>query len=174
MRWKVPQSVVSIVTVVIACFALVIAVKQLGVGEEQVGLATDRGEFEKGEASGSLKERVGVLENEVAKLKEVSTSPVVFGEWQLTTHSEEHEAMTDGIVVVRSHGGNGEAEADFEIFVEVQGGQFRAVSRGGAHQAASAPVPRGSRWKVTRGGKSNEGSMSVHWLPLAGGDGVSR
>ena len=121
---------------------------------------------------GTLYQRVANLEEELDQLKAASSSPVVFGEWQLKADGEEHKAETDGIVVVRSYGGNGSAEAerDFEILVQVEGGQFRPVSRGGAHQGAAVPVPKDSRWKVSRGDKSNAGLMSVHWLPLVAGD----
>ena len=110
---------------------------------------------------GSVVERIRDLEEAVPE----PPAPVVFGDWELSQHSQPYTAETDGFVVVRSQGDTNPAESDFEIFVEGDDG-FRARTRGGQYQGAATPVPKGRRWEVQRGSSSNSGTMDVHWIPL--------
>lgn len=101
----------------------------------------------------------------VEKLLGDPSAPLRFGQWEQKSHTQMYIAESDGFVVVRSHGGMGPAEEDFEILVGTEE-PLTARTRGGSHQGATSPVPSGSRWQVRRGGSSNSGSMDVFWIPL--------
>ena len=105
------------------------------------------------------------LEERVERLELSAMGSLVFGQWERKDHSVLYTAESDGFVVVRSHGGPPPAESDFEIMVGTEG-NLRSRTRGGEHQGAACPVPRGSSWQVSRGGSSNSGSMDVFWIPL--------